>query len=624
MNYFLDKMKENLSENDKNLLLDIYEPTVVAVSPVDAWNFIRVMPDGEIRAYGCIYNDKLTKPVDNKGRKVYLSSRDCGLSWKTIPITDKNVLETGDFDPENKRFVECTRVKIVKKEEIDSPLCPLSGRFLDEEYLKTLENPSKYENMPREGFFALVGGKENFDKIENVSFIDPSGVPPLGMLFLKHRKRTVIATYTGKFVYDDTDVVYETSLVVFYSDDDCETWNKVELESLGRYEPKEWDEGERWQNYSIEPTIEELEDGTLMMIVRTTHDYHYAYYSYDAGETWTKPIKTPFHSVNTTPRLYKLSDGRMLFFWTNNEPLPEPDKTKLFPPLGLWEQKGAIEDYFTNRDANFIAISEDDGKTWKTSRELYLNDVRNYADFRSVGGIASSIDKSVHQAQIVELPFNKILIQFGQNEASGRIVIFDLDWLYEKSREEDFRIGLKNVSTHMYIKSVGAGFHHFSGHCAYNRTNGALLVPDPEGNFEEALCIGRVYDPRLLFEKQGMVWNFPSSDKGKVKIKLRVMYSGVKISLSDHWINPCDERVDKLSHLSFNVESDIAPDDRWTDITIKYDVNAKKANVFADEKLILEKEIEKEAPLGLSYLHIQTLAEYPDFEGTLIKYLKKD
>ena len=41
-----------------------------------------------------------------------------------------------------------------------------------------------------------------------------------------------------------------------------------------------------------------------------------------------------------------------------------------------------------------------------------------------------SIDKSIHQGQMLELPFNKLLIHFGQNLSSRKVVILDLDWLY--------------------------------------------------------------------------------------------------------------------------------------------------------------------------------------------------
>ena len=251
---------------------------------------------------------------------------------------------------------------------------------------------------------------------------------------------------------------------------------------------------------------------------------------------------------------------------------------------------------------------------------MYLNPLRNNADFRSAGG-PNSHDKSVHQAQIAELPFNKILIHFGQNDICRKVVILDLDWLYETERHEDFRFGLANVSTHMYVKSNLGNYRGFSGHCAYNRTNGALLVQDPDGNSEEALQICRVEDERLVYKKQGVVWNFPASGRGEVSVKLRVNGNGVAVSLSDHWFNACDEYAPEMSHISFNMtEKNV---NGWDVLTIKYDTAKMFGEIYINSELVKTVQISLSAPYGLSYLHIQTLAESEDAEGTLIKRMDK-
>lgn len=72
----------------------------------------------------------------------------------------------------------------------------------------------------------------------------------------------------------------------------------------------------------------------------------------------------------------------------------------------------------------------------------------------------------------------------------------------------------------MFVKSVSGCFMNkgIVGHCAWNRINGALLLPDPDGNGREVLQICRVRDERLVSDKQGAVWNFPTSNKGEVKL----------------------------------------------------------------------------------------------------------
>ena len=125
--------------------------------------------------------------------------------------------------------------------------------------------------------------------------------------------------------------------------------------------------------------------------------------------------------------MLRLSDGRILNFWNNTRPLPELDHEKQTPPVAETVKDGTWEDVFTNRDVAHAAISSDKGENWTGVRELYLNGIRNNADFRYVGGVLYSLDKSVHQFQAFELPFNKILVSVGQNPVSigGRVNIMD-------------------------------------------------------------------------------------------------------------------------------------------------------------------------------------------------------
>ena len=230
----------------------------------------------------------------------------------------------------------------------------------------------------------------------------------------------------------------------------------------------------------------------------------------------------------------------------------------------------------------------------------------------------ASWDKSVQQAQMLELPFNKLLVLFGQNEVSRRIVILDVDRLYEKDRFENFQFGLTNVSTQTYVKSNLGGFRGFSGHCAYNRTDGAMLVPDPSGNYKEVLQICRVDDERLVYKKQGVVWNFPATNRGIIETELSVIGSGVRISVTDRWLNPADEYIKEEAYASFEVTSK----SDWRTITVEFDTESAVIKITDGENIqfLTAKGL---APNGLCYLHIQTLAEKQDFEGTLIRSFKK-
>lgn len=579
---YLSVLENQLKGCERALLSAVYAPQVVAVPPSDASRSVCVTKDGEIRIYGVTGK----KEPDDAGALVYIASRDCGLSWKTVCVTDDRMLGVAGCNPATGRYIAA----------------------YPNEYRRGWVNPHGVG-----GTWAVLND-EGYDGVDNrwVKISDkvihilktPKYYPEIG--------RWLILGQCG-------DGAGITHPVVCTSDDDGETWAMHVIEETApRHEVTPPHGSHRWQQDSCEPSVVALSDGTLLMHVRTSQNFHYEYRSADRGDTWTAPKPTIFHGTITMPILQKLSDGRILFFWCNTQPMPELDHKNDFPTLNEGELHGKWEDVFTNRDANHLAISSDDGKTWQGFRELYLNGLRSRADFRSVGGVDSR-DKSVHQAEILELPYNKILVCFGQNVSARKVVLLDLDWLYETGRREDFRFGLDNVTTHMFVRSNLGNYRGFSGHCAYNRTNGALLVPSPDGDFKEVLQICRSDDPRLAYPKQGLVWNFPAASSGSVTISLRVLSSGVRVALCDHWYNAFDETAGKEAPFVLDITA--TPRDTWTDVTFAFDTEAGVCTVSGLGAETVTLKMRGSAPCGLSYLHVQTLAGETDYEGTLVRLL---
>ncbi len=584
MKYYIQSMIDRLNAEDTALLKRIYAPQVVAVPPSDAASSMCVTPEGEIRIYG--QTDR--KEPDEHGTAVYVSSTDCGLSWKLHLAPEGRFLGAAGYNPGTGRYISflpSAHRPDVDEEELDGAYAILSDKGFDDVAGRPVRLGSEVTEILKQPYF------------------------------IESRDRWIIL---GQYRLPDFSNMF---ILVFYSDDDGESWRHVRIPSSApRFEPVPPHKGERWQQFSCEPTIAELSDGRLMLLVRTSQNYHYVYYSSDCGESWTEPEPSIFHGTATMPVLEKLSDGRLVMFWCNNQPLPELDHEKTWPPVGDDIVKGVWEDVFTNRDANDLAISGDDGATWTGFRELFLNPIRNSADFRSTGGIID-LDKSVHQGQMLELPYNKLLVHFGQHPASRRVIILDLDWLYETRRSENFRYGLGGVSTQMYVKSNLGSYHGFSGHCAYNRTDGALLLPDPDGNYEEVLQLCRLDDDRLVYQKQGAVWNFPASKRGEVSLRLRVAGSGVAISLCDHWYNPCDEYARREAHFSF--EHSEKREEGWDELGFVYDTEARVCEVRLNGVSRAVLPMRCDAPYGLCYLHLQTLAERRDLCGTLVKSFEK-
>lgn len=184
--------------------------------------------------------------------------------------------------------------------------------------------------------------------------------------------------------------------------------------------------GTRWNHGAAEPTLIELEDGRVWMILRTAQDDYYESFSSDYGESWSQPVSSRFHGTITMPCLKRLQDGRILFLSSNTTPLPE-----------LARATGRGEDVFTNRDVHHAAISEDEGKTWIGFREIILDEHRNDGDYAVTPG---SNDRGKHQSEVLELGDGKVLIALGQHPLHRKLVILDIDWLYETTRSGTTRV----------------------------------------------------------------------------------------------------------------------------------------------------------------------------------------
>ncbi len=556
----IEAIAARMSADDIAQLKAIWEPTAVATPRTDTWAHLCVTPEGELRCYS------------RDDDPFYLRSLDGGLSWKTVPVPEGAI----------RSFVPC----------------PYTGRVLS-------LVPTYIDNRHTTQFNRY----EHYDDpAPSFSYAFPhafySSMQPLA---LSSRRRLLVAgdLYNEKGLHTG----------VYYSDDDGDSWTLTEVEPTPPALSVEPHKGPRWQNCGIEPTIVELQDGRLLMALRTSQDYHYFTYSEDGGATWTKPEPSPFHSTLTKPHFCRLQDGRLLFFYNNTRPLPEQEKSSVFPPLDKDEQAGVWEDVFTNRDSNCVVVSEDDGKTWRGFRELYLNPLRNACDFRTSGFTPPDLDKSVHQMQALELPFGKILVQVGQHDFLRKLMIFDINWLYETARSEDFRLGLTSVSTQTYVKSVSGGYQGNPGHCAWNRTNGALLVPDPAGDRSEVLLLRNTADEWLVSQVQGLCWNFPAAQSGTLTVRLWVRGNGVRLSLLDHWMNPIDTTVARYAAYTAEITTTAGG---WQDISLAFTPTEAVLAVNGTPTATLPKAAVA-TPNGLCFFHAQTLTETGDTAGTLIK-----
>ena len=580
------------SDRVRNQLRRIHAPVAVGVPPTNAFRDLVRLPDGELRHYGFRRDGGAAQPI-------YIASRDSGLSWQ-------------EFDMPAGRPGACVQ-------------SPWSGDWLTLIDAHDMQADSHLDAVPMgldKGLY-VCRSTDGIDGSFQASLISPEGCAmPRQPLALRARQRWVMACQRR-------DKQGVNHIYVWRSDDDARTWQKVELEVVPPHTVSGHHRGVRWQNYGCEPTLVEVSNGRLWMVIRTSHDTHYQSFSDDGGVTWTTPEPSRFYGTITMPTLFRLQDGRILFFWCNTTPLVELDHDRQ-PGLFDWERQGYGEDVFTNRDATHVAISEDDGATWIGFRELQLNERRNDSDFRTSGGNGDCLDKSVHQAQAVELPEGRVLVSSGQHPLCRRLIIFDPAWLYETGRCDDFRLGLGDWSTHQYARSIVGNFKGISGHCAYNRRPGAQLVPDPDGEPREVLQVACHPDVRLVHERQGAVWNFPAGMAGRVKVALRLPAGGqgIRVCLLDRWINPVDEFVAEYAQyvVAFDGEGRARspeaglPCATCTTLELTWTDAGRAAATLrvGGEGQPVRLPLGLPSRNGICYLHLQSLAGGPDPVGALI------
>ena len=425
--------------------------------------------------------------------------------------------------------------------------------------------------------------------------------------FLQSRRRVLFAAHGER----------PARITVFRSDDDGLTWAKTTLPPGPAFVVEPPHQGPRWENWCVEPTVLELKDGRLWMLARTSRDNHHECFSEDAGETWSAWRPSRFYGTLTMPTLFRLSDGRVLLLWCNTTPLPEIDRTD--EPIPETAKNGRWEDVFTNRDACHAAISEDDGRTWVGFRELRLNPWRNASDF----GKRADYDFSVHQPQALELPGGKVLVALGQDEEVRALVIFDPGWLYEPRRRSTFENDLADWSTHKYVKGI-------VGHCAYDRVPGARLGETRPREGGKVLQIRHPVDPRLVFDKDGAVWNFPAAVKGSfsTRIKLLPGGGGGRICLVDRWFNPTDPVVQDYAMYVLTIPGDgrlgegvrLEPG-RWHELRFDWsDSQSARCQLAIDgTPTSLTLPLVGPSVNGISYVHFQALSDEEDLQGFLVE-----
>ena len=143
------------------------------------------------------------------------------------------------------------------------------------------------------------------------------------------------------------------------SDDDGRSWRRSNLIDLG---------GHGHHDGATEPTVVELSDGRLLMLIRTNLGYFWQAFSDDGGRYWRTVQPSQIDTSSAPGHLVRLQSGRLVLVWNRRNP-----SDGVWPLANPGDQHNESPSSW-HREELSIAISEDDARTW--SRPIVIASLR--------------------------------------------------------------------------------------------------------------------------------------------------------------------------------------------------------------------------------------------------------
>ncbi len=135
----------------------------------------------------------------------------------------------------------------------------------------------------------------------------------------------------------------------FASDDNGESWRRSNLIDLG---------GRGHHDGATEPTVAEMSDGRLLMLIRTNLGRFWQAFSDDGGCYWRTILPSAIDASSSPGQLLRLDSGRLVLVWNRRD--PEDGTWPLSKPNDQHSEHPAS----WHREDLSIATSADDGVSW--------------------------------------------------------------------------------------------------------------------------------------------------------------------------------------------------------------------------------------------------------------------
>lgn len=376
-------------------------------------------------------------------------------------------------------------------------------------------------------------------------------------------------------------------IVVQYSDDQGKTWS----ESISKLVSPCYENFNGSNEGACEPAIERLKDGRIWMLFRTQAGFLYESFSSDEGTTWSTARASRFSTSTGPPNIMRYHDGSLIVCWNNCEMPPRADG------IGV----------YGGRDALHIAASDDDGKSWRGFREIYLDHRRN-------DNPAATGDRGTAYPLAAYTSDNRIVVLAGQGSGGRNPILIDPIWIFENTAKTNFSDGLDECSVYKHHGPAKAWWRA--------RAVGCELVQNPTELNKKCLKLRK---PDEL-PPDGAVWNFPNAWSGSLstRIYLKPECQGGSISLNDRMFDPSNDDGERLAvfQLVWGEDHQLGKlqleSDRWYDVRIQWDLTRDHADLFIDDQLVATLPLLNRTLNGVSYLRFRSLAKTTDLDGFLV------
>lgn len=165
--------------------------------------------------------------------------------------------------------------------------------------------------------------------------------------------RDMIETAEGRIVFTAMKMRHDPgrhSVLTYSSTDSGVSWRASNLIDLG---------GAGNHGGVTEPTLTQLRDGRLWMLIRTNWSEFWSAYSNDGGQFWNVIQPSGISASSAPAMLRRLASGRLMLLWNRLHPEGESE----------WPLSGGDKIWSATPVSNFreelsLAFSDDEGKSW--------------------------------------------------------------------------------------------------------------------------------------------------------------------------------------------------------------------------------------------------------------------